>query len=341
MKTEQPISIESRREPFLDDYLVERMRGVALRLHQPEPRNIVLRFNKPWEGNTCCYYVVFRDGDVFRMYYRGSVHDWANKNRNSAQVVCYAESRDGVHWKRPELGIHTSGRSKRNNIIWTGAGSHNFAPFKDANPDCRPSERYKALGGSRHAGGLFAFKSSDGIHWGFLRKTPVITDGAFDSQNLAFWDSLRGCYTDFHRDFTRRRGRKFGGVRGIKTCTSKDFVNWTRPRWIDFGDAPEEQLYTNAVTPMPGCEHILVGFPKRFVPSRKRNEEDKGGVSDGVFMSSRDGRHWRRWTEAFIRPGPLRDSWFNRNNMIGWGIPLTAPHRGDEPELSLYVNEGY
>ena len=148
MKTERSINIESRREPFVDDYLIDRMRGIELRLHHPEPRNVVLRFSKPWEGNTCGYYVVFRDGDVFRMYYRGSVHDRANKNRNSAQVVCYAESRDGIRWTRPELGIHADGRSKRNNIIWTGQGSHNFAPFKDANPDCKPSGAYKALGGS-------------------------------------------------------------------------------------------------------------------------------------------------------------------------------------------------
>jgi len=58
-------------------------------------------------------------------------------------------------------------------------------------------------------------------------------------------------------------------------------------------------------------------------------------------MSSRDGLHWQRWTEAFVRPGLLRDAWFNRNNMIAWGLILTEPGRGDEPELSLYVSEGY
>jgi hypothetical protein len=180
-----------------------------------------------------------------------------------------------------------------------------------------------------------------------MRKRPVITDGAFDSQNLAFWDTVRGRYLDFHRKFrplggTSRRPGVFSGVRDIMTCASDDFVHWTRPRWLDYGDAPDEQLYTNAITPYPGCAHVLIGFPKRFVVGRKRNDADAGGgVSDAVFMSSRDGRHWRRWTEAFIRPGPLRDSWWNRNNMVAWGQVLTQPNRGDEPELSLYVGEGY
>jgi len=332
-------NIGSRREPFVDDWLIDRIRGVELRLHQPTPRNVILRFNKAWEGSTCCYTTAFRDGEVVRLYYRGSDFD-PKAGRIRRQVYCYAESKDGIRWKRPDLGLHASDGSKKNNIVWTGEGSHNFAPFKDANPDCKPSERYKALGGSRKRGGLFAFKSKDGIHWDYLRKRPVITEGKFDSQNLAFWDAARGRYADFHRhsggpepDAPRRRN--------IMTCESQDFLHWTEPQWVDFGDAPVEHLYTNAVTPFPGCEHILVGFPKRFVPNRKRNEEDKGGVSDGVFMSSRDGLHWKRWTEAFIRPGLLRDAWFNRNNMPGWGLVLTKADRGDEPELSMYVTEGY
>ena len=34
---------------------------------------------------------------------------------------------------------------------------------------------------------------------------PVITKGAFDSQNLAFWDPVRGGYREFHRDLLFHR----------------------------------------------------------------------------------------------------------------------------------------
>ena len=43
---------------------------------------------------------VFQDGELYRMYYRGlQVTDGKLAHR---EVVCYAESRDGVKWRRPE-----------------------------------------------------------------------------------------------------------------------------------------------------------------------------------------------------------------------------------------------
>ena len=66
------LSIASRREPFVDDYLVGKMHGVALKLQQPAPQNVVLDFDRPWEGNCCCYVALFKDGGLNRMYYRGA-----------------------------------------------------------------------------------------------------------------------------------------------------------------------------------------------------------------------------------------------------------------------------
>ena len=66
------------------------------------------------------------------------------------------------------------------------------------------------------------------------------------------------------------------------------------------------------------------------------------GLSDGVFMSSRDGLHFRRWAEAFVRPGPQSDRWVSRNNAIANGVVVTESHLVDAPdELSIYVIEGY
>ena len=90
------------------------------------------------------------------------------------------------------------------------------------------------------------------------------------------------------------------------TCTSTDFRHWTKPQLLDFGDAPLEHLYTNAVTPYYRAPHIYMGFPKRFVPDRRMAGNMAGGVSDGVYMTSRDGLHFKRWGEAFVRPGPQR-----------------------------------
>ncbi|MDP7253280.1 MAG: hypothetical protein QGF00_27020, partial [Planctomycetota bacterium] len=202
------LNIGSRLELFVDDYLIEKQRRVQQRLNQPTPREIALDFNKPWEGNTSGYYRVFKDGDIYRMYYRGSSHD-RKSGVAAEQVVCYAESADGVKWERPALDLHPYRRYKKTNILHSGIGAHNFSPFKDSRPRCKKDAQYKALGSARGKG-LVAFKSKDGLHWTLMQEEPVITDGAFDSQNLAFWDEERGCYIDFHRDFRRIGGK---GVR--------------------------------------------------------------------------------------------------------------------------------
>ena len=328
------LAIGSRRELFVDDWLIDTKRKVQLELHHPQPQEVVLTFDKPWEGNTCYYYRVFEDDGLFRMYYRGSDFDWDTRKQSHPQVVCYAESSDGTHWARPDLSLFEFDGSKHNSIVWTGPGAHNFSPFKDTSPACKPDERYKALGSVK--GGLLPFVSADGIHWRLLQDKPVITKGAFDSQNLAFWDEVRGRYVDFHRGFDK-------GVRAIMTCTSDDFIHWTEPQWIEYGDAPNEHLYTNATVAYYRAPHIFMAFPKRFQPKRKKlPDHPYPGVSDAVFMTSRDGQHWHRWGEAFLRPGPMRERWWQRNNPIAWGMLLTAPPAEGMPEeLSLYSCENY
>ena len=155
-------------------------------------------------------------------------------------TACYAESRDGIHWARPSLGLIEFEGSKENNIVWMGTGSASFMVVKDVNPAAPDQERYKAVGPDK--GGLFAFTSPDGIHWKQMQEEPILTDGAFDSPNLTFWDTVEEHYVCVYRDFAN-------GVRTLRTSTSTDFRNWTTGQWGDFGEAPLEHLYTNATWP--------------------------------------------------------------------------------------------
>lgn len=147
------LDIGSRRELFVDDALIEKLENARLILHSPTPREIVIVHDRPWEGSTCGYHTVFKDGDLYRMYYRGG-WGW--------NVYCYAESRDGVHWTKPELGLFEFQGSKTNNIFLMGEGTEAFAPFKDANPGCAPDAPYKAFAvhcKNSSPGSLGAFKS--------------------------------------------------------------------------------------------------------------------------------------------------------------------------------------
>jgi hypothetical protein len=335
----QPLDLGTRWELFVDSFLVSSAQGAALKLHEPRRAEVVLVLDAPWEGPTSAYFSVMRDGDVIRLYYRGSV---AGSDHSDNQVTCVAESRDGIHFTRPKLGLVEVNGSKDNNVIWRGVESHNFAPFLDQNPQVAPDARYKALAGLKEPGrnwhlgatpgGLYAFASADGVHWRKIRPEPVMTKGAFDSLNLAFWDPARGRYTCYSRIFENK-------VRAVQSVPSADFVTWGEAVSNRYAaGVPFEHFYTSATLPCPEAEHLLVAFPKRFVTDRKKVAEHKGpGVSDAVFMSSRDGQHWdRTFLEAWVRPGPDQKNWTDRNNMPAWGIVESAPG-----EWSMYISEHY
>lgn len=368
MKTDTT-SIGTRLEMFVDDGLIERLGGNAsLRLHSPAMKELALVTDRPWEGNMCGgYKTYFRDGSVFRMYYQawnGVITDVDGKaGMQEAPIrIGYAESEDGIRWRRPSLGIIEFDGSTDNNITFAGIGRddkgvHGFAPFKDSNPACPPESRYKALGANAADWPLklYALQSTDGIRWSLMQEEPLAVTGAFDSQNLAFWDAVRGEYRAYVRDFFAN------SLRGIRTCTSPDFLHWTAAEWLEYPGAPDEQLYTNQVVPYYRAPHLFLGFPARYVerpwsPSiealpelehrRRRaqvSERYGAAVSDGLFMASRDGRTFKRWDEAFIRPG-LRPvgSWAYGDCYQGWGLLETKSEIGGAPnELSMFATEGY
>jgi hypothetical protein len=313
--------IGTQKQPLVDADLIDRFIGGAkLVAQKPTPREVVLTADAPWEGNTSAYYTVFRDGDKFRMYYRGSHFDEKTQRISHREVTCYAESPDGIHWTKPELGLFEFDGSKRNNIVWDGTGTHCFAPFLDANRAARPEARYKAV--TLVKGGLLPLGSPDGIHWTPLADKPVITRGAFDSQNLAFWDASIGKYREYHR-------APRGGVRDIMTGTSDDFIHWTEPQFLDYPGSRPEHLYTNTIQPYPGLTEILIGFPTRFLPATQQTEP--------TFMVSRNGTTFRRYADAIIPTTAPTNRDGNRSNYMAWGL-VQLP--GDK-EWSVYAKEAY
>ncbi len=361
----EPISLGSRRELFIDDALTEAITGkLELRLHHPTPREVALKFDEPWEGNASGYPTVIQDGSVYRMWYRGHryIIDPPPLRQAQPEVVCYAESQDGIHWTKPKLGLRDWNGSKENNIIWRdGYETHNFAPFKDANPDCKPDERFKAVGGTIASNGLLTFKSPDGIHWSKLSEEPVVTKGAFDSHNTVFWDDAHQRYTMYVRYFSEDN---FKGLRSIGVSYSTDFKSWSEPVGLKYEDQHPQQMYTNQVGPYHRAPHILMGFPTRFVarPLSKHAKElapvttraqfaksiESSGaytgaeITDGLFMTSRDGRAFRRWSEAFLRPGVEAEGrWIYGDNYQSYGLFETASDIPGAPhEISLHFNEG-
>ena len=318
----EPIDVGNRLELFVDDHSISEIKGdVRQQLLIPEPKDVVFVADNPWEGNTSGYYTYFQDGDIYRMIYRGWQHDQQKKAVHK-EVTCYAESKDGIHWTKPNLGLFEWNGSKENNIVWLGPGTHNFTAFRDDNPATPAEARYKAFGGGR--GGLLPFQSPDCKHWKLIQDRPVITHGAFDSQNLAFWDTDCGEYRAYWRYFG-------DGVRAIRTATSKDFITWENEADLTYPKGtPREHLYTNAIQKYFRAPHLFIGFPTRYEPKSQQVEP--------ILMSSRDGQTFHRHAEAVIPRTAPKDRNHNRSNYMAWGM-FQLP--GKPNEISVYSTENY
>jgi hypothetical protein len=323
-----PTSIGSRRELFVDSALIHSLSGGAeLRLHHPTPQQIAIVHDAPWEGSGCVYHSVFQDGNLYRMYYAAGHLEVTEKGVNAGthgQFLCYAESKDGIHWQKPDLGLVDFNGSTRNNIVLAveEIGDVKTVPgepavFKDTNPAAPSESRYKALivvgYKNSHRRGLIAYQSPDGLKWMPMTDEPVHVDDAYDSQNLAFWDSEAGCYRAYWRYFT---GGGYDskvwnpqGDRGIRTATSADFLHWETPHELQYVDSPSEQLYTNAVKPYHRAPHLLLGFPVRYVERGHRDDKKHEARAPGTPDK------FERWSASLrALPEPEHRVWRARSS---------------------------
>lgn len=316
MPLDRPVrDLGSRRELFVDRYLIERLHNLTLKLHEPCPTPPMSQPADHLEYGT-----VIKDGDTYRLYTRDS--RGARFDGDVNEVTRYCESRDGIHWTKPKLGLVEIDGSKDNNVILHEPPfCHNFSPFLDPRPGVPANQRFKALAGIATTG-LFAFVSADGIHWKKLQDKPVITytkEYAFDSQNVSFWSEAEGCYVCYFRHFLDNQ------LRSVCRTTSPDFVNWSEPVPMK-PNFPGEHLYTTLTHPYFNAPHIYVALPTRFHPSR-------GETTDILFMTARgDGPFDRTFRHAFLRPGLDPARWGNRSNYAALNVVPTGPN-----EMSIYV----
>jgi hypothetical protein len=362
------IDLGNRRELFIDDYLVGEMKNVELMVHSPVREEIAVNCDKPWEGNGCGYFTVLHDRQesIYRMYY----HAWqipTGIEPGGPLTIAYFESKDGIQWERPSLGLCEFNGSKDNNIILDklgdGSRCHDFSPFIDANPSTKPEARYKAVGaGFGKQKGIWVYQSPDGIHWTPLAPSPVFDKGAFDTQNVAFWSPMERKYVLYYRVFS---GSGNTGTRMINRAVSDDLLRWTDEGTLTFpegeGPRPRAQFYVNQIKPYERAPHLYIGFPARYVDpgltastsllpewdlrEKRMTVVPRYGtaVTDSVYITSRDGRKFRQSNDVFLRPGlRTKHNWSYGDNYIAWHVVETDSTKDDAPpELSLYATESY
>ncbi len=358
--------------PFWDDYMIDRrFTDAVLSVNRPVKTDVVMVCDRPWDGNSNDFFTILKDDGFYRMYYE--TWSFFDPTYTEGINVCYAESRDGIHWERPNLGMCEFRGSRDNNIIMTRIPD-NIVVMKDDNPACPPEHRYKAVMScpdvtgyvnddpekSRH--GLICKVSADGIHF---ENYCVISQGyAYDSQNSVHWNPHAGKYYCYFREFHKKPDMPGSTlnetmVRGILVSESEDFLHWSDPVPLNFGGAEDYPLYTNCVMAYPYDTRYYIGFPTRYVERkgwtanydrlcgagrrRMRMEmEPRLGiaVTDCVFMSSRDNVNWYRFDEACLTPGPeYAGNWVYGDCYPAIGGLVETPGRfaGEPDELSIYV----
>ncbi len=318
--------VTGRRELFVDDLLIDRVRNAGLKPHFPVELPCA-------PGKPCGdYLTILKDPERYLLYYRGTdgVYRGEMYNNHPGEFVGVARSSHGVGWELPALDRFPGKPAPRNALLYgPGAVTHNFVPFYDTNPACPPEFRYKAAAGVRETGGLFAFHSPDGIAWERYGDSPVIayepgkTGGhMLDSQNTVFYSEAEKCYVMYFRVWKTADG--LTDVRSFAKVTSPDFLHWSEPEFLTV-NLKDEHLYVSGLAPYFRAPRFYVGAATRYFG-------DRGSATDVTFLFSREGRGIARpFPGAWIRPGLEEERWLNRMNYIALGMV-----RKDERELLLY-----
>lgn len=343
------VDLGSRRELFVDGFLIERMENTTLKLHHPVSGGVAIKLDKPWEGPANAGIAVFCHVGRLLMYYRAMT---VNQGDVSGRLGV-AVSEDGVTWEKPNLGsVEYDGR-KDTNIVTDDAGNALMViPWLDTRPGVPESQRIKAfyseaVSGEEHTAfrdprgpkRLVMFVSEDGFTFRKLDPQPEIISklpNSFDGGNTMFWSDVEQQYVLYFRIWD--------GGRSIGRMTSKDFLRWTEPVPMTYGDSPREQLYTNQTQPYFRATHLYIAPAARFMERRRAVTDEQlqaiglktsqghfygNDCSDAVLLTTRAGstQYDRTFMEAFVRPGFGASNWVSRTNYPLTGLLASGPEQ--------------
>ncbi|NQU09668.1 hypothetical protein HQ590_02670 [bacterium] len=341
---------------LIDERLVEDTLFLKRTLGTP-----ALKRREPCIPNCEAFGGVFRDPTtgIFRAWYsRPTARDPKVDVVGMDSIQCYAESRDGLHFEFPKLGLVEEKGSKDNNIVishhqrdrngryLTGYGGVAGFSILDAalTPHPAARARYTAL---YHAsftdtyGGIGLCYSDDGLRWTAYDENPVIP-GSQDTQNCLLYDPALGRYVCYMRP-TIHTGYESHANRKIARCESADLIHWTPSRVCldtDERDAPAHNAFDE-----PGMGGYVRGRDKQFqgiapflynglyIAHTWFYDVIEAWFADELIHSS-DGIDWKRepQREFFVANG--RPAGFDHKLLV----PMASPPVPVGDELYFYTS---
>ncbi|MHC4443037.1 MAG: hypothetical protein ACYTBZ_01935 [Planctomycetota bacterium] len=306
------LNIGDRRQVFIDGRLLATSQNVELVMHPARKtgeRTLVP--DRVWEGGKLgSYSSVLKAHDTYHLWYPAQ------------GGLCYARSKDGIHWKKPSLGLADYKGSRENNIvIGHGAGGIDKCGSEGMifhDPTAPEDQRFRyAVRISDELKDTVVFSSPDGIRWRLTHKK-VLTfthpEGRqhLDSQNVIFWDERINKYVAYMR-YNRRRPGVRGRTRSVVRSESDHLGGFAEvqespivlaPDSLDatLGDRPVVDYYTNGTINYPWAQDAYYMFPQsylHYVQGEMREFADEFVVNAGPlhtqFAASRNGIVWHRF----------------------------------------------
>ena len=274
---------------LLDSRIIDSVQNAKLTLGEARKHsaNPLFGEDKPWEPRFDNLYpnVMYdQQEQIYKCWYSPFIVDHSAKGmtlqerkskpyrapRNREMGVCYAISKDGITWDKPELGIVAFDGSKNNNILCRlphGSGVFKDIGEKDA------SKRYKMLTRDTDENSVAVAFSPDGLNWTEMILCPEINRVDYDGTHFnALWDTELGTYVGF----TRIRD---DGIRQVGRTVSNDFLKWTTADMVFEGIEDHLQIYSMPVFKLAG---VYLGLPVIFNTMSDRSHTELAWSPDTI-----------------------------------------------------------
>lgn len=214
---------------------------------QKHAANPLFTEDRPWEKRFDNLYgnVLYDDPEqLYKCWYSPFIVDHSAKGMSFEERqapydvpddremgICYATSKNGIRWDKPNLGLVEFDGSKANNIVWRGP--HGSGVFRDDH-EANPQRRFKII-----YQGLYTAYSPDGLHWSAAKKMEDVSVRG-DTHNNALYAPTLGKYVGITRTWGDT-GRE------VMRIESEDFVTWKPDRVVMRAADKSKQPYAMPV----------------------------------------------------------------------------------------------
>lgn len=336
------INIGDQRQVFIDGRFLAESRNVELTVHRPRKTGEkTLVADRPWEGKYVdTYSCVMQVGNLYHLWYPADAG------------LCYARSKDGIHWEKPSLGLAEFQGSRDNNIVvGLGAGGIDKCGSEGMvfyDPTAPEDQRFRyATRISDELKDTVVFSSPDGIHWRLThQKVLTFTHPTgrqhLDSQNVIFWDDRINKYVAYMRFNQHKPGYRGRSVARAESDRLGGFTEVQEapivlePDSLDasMGGHPCMDYYTSGAIKYPWAQDAYYMFPQtyfHYVPKQLAEFPDQTPVNAGPlhtqFAASRDGISWHRFDRRpFVSLG-MKGDFDSKNARVFWGLVLSVDGR--------------